>query len=404
MGKDLDLSDRRKAYLGITLLGIVSLLGDIVYEGSRGIVPDYLKFLGATALVVGLMGGLGDFLGYTLRLLSGFLVDVTNAYWLFIFVGYGLIASIPLLGISTGIEVAILLVLVERVGKGLRAPSRDTVVSVVAKDIGTGRGFGIHEFLDQIGAIAGPALVVAIMFYSANRYSVTFALLGVPFLALLLFLVYTYRKIGPQTTVVDLKKTEKRTFRFSRPFYTYILAVALNAIGLVPYTLILFKAAAILDPVQQQWGVPLFYVLIQGVDAPAALLSGFAFDRFGLKMLILPFVLSVFPPLLIMVGSDLVVLAAASAIFGFILGTQESIYRAAVSELTPLSSRGTAYGIFNTVYGLGLLISGAVYGFIIDYKIPLTFTAFFTLLMQIPATALLLSVGSEKADKQGSKQ
>ena len=188
MKRGLGSNSHREAYLGILLLGIVSLLGDVVYEGSRGIGPDYLGFLGATAVIIGLVGGIGDFLGYAMRLVSGLLVDATRAYWFFIFLGYGLIVSIPLLGISTGLEVAILLVLLERLGKALRAPSRDTVLSMIAKGLGTGRAFGYHELLDQVGAIIGPLIIAALMYYSSNNYSLTFSFLFIPFFMLLIVL------------------------------------------------------------------------------------------------------------------------------------------------------------------------------------------------------------------------
>ncbi len=181
----------KNAYGGILLLGIVSLMGDVVYEGSHGLVPDYLKFLGASAVIVGLVGGLGEFLGHALRLVSGVLADTTRAYWLFIFLGYGLIASIPLLGFAGGWEIAIILVLLERVGKAFRSPSRDTILSIVSKGIGVGKVFGVHELLDQIGAVAGPFIVATLMFYSSNNYQQTFSLLLLPFLTLLAVLFYT---------------------------------------------------------------------------------------------------------------------------------------------------------------------------------------------------------------------
>ena len=184
----------KNAYAGILLLGIVSLLGDVVYEGSRGLVPGYLKFLGASAFIVGLVGGVGEFLGYAVRLVSGVLADTTRAYWLFIFLGYGLIASIPLLGLAGAWEIAIILVLLERLGKALRSPSRDTVLSIVSKDVGMGKAFGIHELLDQIGAVAGPLIVATLMLYSSNNYQLTFSFLLLPFLMLLAALVYTSRK------------------------------------------------------------------------------------------------------------------------------------------------------------------------------------------------------------------
>jgi MFS family permease len=385
---------RRNAYLAILVLGIVSLLGDVVYEGSRGIVPDYLGFLGATAAVVGLVGGLGDFLGYAMRLVSGFLVDVTRSYWFFIFLGYGLIVSVPLLGVTSGLEIAIILVLLERFGKALRAPSRDAVLSVVSREVGAGRAFGLHELLDQVGAVVGPLIVASLMFYSSNDYGYTFTFLFIPFLMLLTALAYAYRKVGPKAVMEPLKPKERKE-KMARPFYVYTLAVLLNSIGLIPYTLILFKVSEIARPLHQDWIVPLIYLLIQGVDAPAALLSGYAFDKFGIGVLSVPFLLSIFPPLLTMIDSGLTLLIVASVFFGLVLGMQESIYRAAVSELTPISSRGTAYGIFNTAYGIGFLISGVVYGLLIDLKVSLMITVVYVLVMQIGALASLLKARSE---------
>jgi MFS family permease len=370
------------------------MMGDVVYEGSRGIVPSYLEFLGATALIVGLVGGLGDFLGYALRLVSGFLADTTRAYWIFIFLGYGLIVSIPLLGLRLGLEIAVILVLLERLGKALRSPARDTVLSIIGKDLGAGKAFGIHELLDQIGAIGGPLLVIVLMLYSNNNYNYAFSFLFLPFVALLAVLAYTYKRIGSKAIVFETRKIEGKKEKLAKSFYTYTFAVLLNSAGLITYTLILYKASTILQPTQQ-WIVPLIYLLIQGVDAPMALIAGYAYDKFGIGVLVMPFLLSLFPPLLTMVSAELLTLIVAAIVFGLVLGTQESIYRAAVSELTPISSRGTAYGIFNTAYGVGFLISGAVYGLLMELKPPFILVIFYVLLMQITATASLLSIRSE---------
>ena len=393
MHQEASSNSRKNAYFGILLLGIVSLMGDVVYEGSRGIVPSYLEFLGATALIVGLVGGLGDFLGYAVRLVSGFLADTTRAYWLFIFLGYGLIVSIPLLGLPLGLGIAVILVLLERFGKAFRSPSRDTVLSIISKDVGAGKAFGIHELLDQIGAILGP-LMVAFLMLSTNNYSFTFSFLFLPFLVLLVVLAYTHKRIGSKTFIIEPQKIEGKREKLTRPFYIYTFAVLLNTVGLIPYTLILYKASEILQPTQQ-WIVPLIYLLIQGVDAPMALIAGYAYDKFGIGVLVMPFLLSLFPPLLTMVGAELSTLIAAAIVFGLVLGTQESIYRAAVSELTPISSRGTAYGIFNTAYGVGFLISGALYGLLMELKPPFIAVIFYVRVTQIIATASLLSIRSE---------
>jgi len=385
----------KSAYAAIILLGIVSLMGDTVYEGSRGLVPDYLKFLGASALIVGLVGGFGEFLGYALRLVSGVLADTTRAYWFFIILGYGLIGAIPLLGFANIWEIAIILILLERLGKAFRTPARDTVLSVIGKNVGAGKAFGVHELLDQVGAVAGPLLVAALMFYSSDNYRLTFSFLLLPFVMLVLTLIYTYRKIGSEP-ITEPKTTNMKGKALGKPFYTYTFAVMINTIGLFPVGLILFKASVILQPEKLQWMVPLFYVLIQGIDAFFALLSGYAYDKFGMKFLTLPFILSLFPPLFAMSDAGLSSLVVASAFFGIVLGMQESIYRAAVSEFTPVSSRGTAYGIFSTALGFGFLISGGVYGSLIDFNAPFSVTLLFVILTQAIAIISLLQTAQRR--------
>ncbi|MCP8307232.1 MAG: MFS transporter [archaeon] len=379
----------KAAYVAILLLGIVSLMGDLVYEGSRGIIPDYLNFLGAPALFVGLVTGLGEFLGYAMRLVSGILADTTKAYWFFIFAGYGLIIAVPLMAFSWGWEVIALLVLVERFGKAVRSPSRDTVLSVVSKGIGSGKAFGIHEFLDQIGAILGPLIVVVLMLYTKNDYSNVFKFMIIPYFVMLLALSYTYKRVRGQT-YAETRVEEKQGL--TKSFYIYTIAVTLNTIGLIHISLILFKASEILQPIHQQWIVPVLYLVVQGIDAPIALISGYFYDRAGVKVLFMPFILSTLPPILALLSNQLLMLVAASVFFGLVLGMQESIYRAAVADLAPLTSRGKAYGLFNTAYGLGFLASGTIYGSFMDYRIPSIAVVAYALLTQIVAIFLLLNV------------
>jgi MFS family permease len=303
------------------------------------------------------------------------------------FLGYGLIAAIPLLGFSLGLEIAILLVLLERLGKAFRSPSRDTVLSIVSKDVGAGKAFGIHELLDQIGGILGPLTVTFLMFSTGN-YNLTFSLLALPFLVLIIALIYTYKKIGVKTFSVKQEK-EEIGGKLPKAFFVYTFAVLLNTVGLLPYTIILFKASEILKTTESVWIVPLIYLLIQGVDAPVALAAGFAYDKFGSKILVIPFILSIFSSLLAMSSTNFSLIIAAAVVLGIVLGMQESVYRAAVSQFTSIASRGTAYGVFNTVYGVGFLLSGGLYGLMVDLKISFITTSFYASTMQIIAIVLL---------------
>ena len=173
-----------------------------------------------------------------------------------------------------------------------------------------------------------------------------------------------------------------------RGFWFYCIAVFLNTLGLIPVALILFSGSSILQTTGQAWMVPLLYVVVQAVDAPMALVSGHLFDKFGVNVLVLPFILSTFPVFFVSVGS-LAGVVAACVMFGFVLGMQESTYRAAVCEFIPLGKRGRAYGVFNTVLGLGTIASGAIFGFLIDDGYSAMVLVGFALVLQIGAIITL---------------
>jgi len=378
---------KRSVYEAILLFGIVSLMGDIIYEGARGIVPDYLKFLGASAVLVGFVSGLGEFLGYAVRILSGYLADATRSYWLFTFIGYGLIIVVPLLSLSNSWLIAFLLIVLERIGKAIRTPARDTLLSIIGRGSETGKVFGLHEFFDQIGAIVGPLIVSLAMLYTLNNYRLSFSLMFIPYFVLMLALSYTFTRVGKTISVA--KPSGKRPKeRLDPRFKSYAAAVFFNTLGLIPVSLILYKASVVLSATDQQWIVPILYLIVQAVDAPIAIISGYFYDKHGLKTLILPFLLSIAPSILASLQPSLFLLVIASVFFGMVLGMQESIYRAAVSDLVVVDARGTAYGIFNTLYGLGLLLGGLVFGFFTDVGLTIIIVAIYSISLQ--AIALLL--------------
>ena len=178
---------RSKAFKLIILMGIVSFFGDVTYEGARSITAPYLATFGVSALVVGLVSGAGEFLGYALRLVSGFLVDKTRRYWLITFVGYGLILSIPLIAFASGWQIVALLIVLERMGKAVRSPAKDSIISFATKKVGRGWGFGIHEAIDQFGAVLGPLILFYALYFGWN-FQGGFSLLFLPAILCILFL------------------------------------------------------------------------------------------------------------------------------------------------------------------------------------------------------------------------
>src|SRR6266487_7126790 len=158
----------------------MSFFADFAYEGARGIIGPYLAVLGASAAAVATVTGFGELLGYGLRLVSGRLSDRTGQFWPITILGYIVqMASVPLLALAGSWQVAALLIILERVGKATRNPPRDVMLSHAAKEMGYGWAFGVHEALDQSGALVGP-LVVAAVLALRGEYQIAFAVLLVP--------------------------------------------------------------------------------------------------------------------------------------------------------------------------------------------------------------------------------
>jgi len=353
---------RKLALMGIVIFGLVSLFGDIIYEGSRGIISPFLQSLGASAFAVGLVLGLGEFLGYALRFVFGVLSDRTRSYWGFTLGGYSLLIAVPLLAIAGGWQLAIVLVLFERLSKAIRAPARDTLFSYATKGMGTGKAFGLHELMDQIGAVVGPAIVAVVLFTTGGKFEAAFSVLFIPYLVMLLVLAAAYAKLKDRVSLPAVSERKVGIRKLPGGFMTYSAAVAFNSMGLVSIGLILYRASFLGS---LSWIVALLYLTVQAVDAVSAPVAGYVYDSVGRKLLYLPFALSILPSTLIFFGG-LECVVASAVLFGVIYGMHESIYRAAVADLTRPEVRGSAYGVFHTLYGLGFMIGGAVFGLFLD--------------------------------------
>lgn len=365
--KNREISSQKTGALRfIVLMGVVSLFGDIVYEGARGVTGPYLALLGASASVVGLVGGLGEFIGYALRLFSGFMADRTKAYWLFTFIGYGLLVSIPLLSFAQSWQIAALLILLERAGKAFRSPARDTILSYATKEVGRGFGFGLHEALDQIGAIVGPLIFSAILFAGGN-YRSGFSVLWIPAMMVPVVLCIARNRLPhPEKLEIAHESGSKNNTLFSKTFVLYSLFTFFAVAGFANFPLIAYhlKMKTIVGDAQ----IPALFALAMGVDALTALIIGKTYDRMGLKILIIVPLLSFFIPLLAF--SDMLVgVIIGTILWGIVLGIHETIMRAAVADLTDINRRGSAYGIFNTLYGLSWLLGGTLMGMLYEQSV-----------------------------------
>ncbi|HEX9866144.1 MAG TPA: MFS transporter [Acidimicrobiia bacterium] len=362
-----DNTARRRAMGIVVAFGVVSLFGDIVYEGARGVIGPYLLTLGASAAVVGFVSGAGEFAGYALRTVTGWFADRTGGYWAMTFFGYGLtVVAVPLLGWVGRVDLALALVVAERLGKAIRSPARDALLADAAEPLGRGWGFGIHEALDQTGAVLGPLLLAAVLAMREADYRLAFTILAVPGVLALASLFVARRLIPSRHHVAPGPSVDVGGDDRSASARLYLLFVFLTAIGFAPFPLIGFHLSArgVFDAAQ----VPLLFAAAMAVDAVAALVSGRLYDRRGLQVLVAAPVLSVAALAAFTTAAWAVWLAMAA--WGAVMGVQESTLRAAVGDLSVSARRATAYGVFNTAFGMALLIGGVTLGFLYDLSIP----------------------------------
>jgi MFS family permease len=356
---------KRNAYRFIILLGIVSLFADMTYEGAHSITGPYLSLLGASATVVGVVSGLGELVGYSIRLVSGYFADRTRRYWLLTSFGYVFnLLAVPLLALAGRWETAAFLIVLERLGKAIRTPPRDAMLSHAAQGVGRGWGFALHEAMDQIGALGGP-LLVSLVLYLHGGYRHSFALLLAPALLALTFLFLAHR-LYPDPATLELpvqdEKEAGRGLKFPPVFWLYIAFTVLSIAGYAHFQLISYhlKAQAVVPDVQ----IPAFFALAMGVDALFALLIGKVFDRLGLLSLAAVPLLTLPVPFLVF-GRGFFPVLVGVMLWGAVMGVQETVMRAAIAEMVPSARRGFAYGIFNTAYGgswfLGSVAMGALY-------------------------------------------
>ncbi len=373
-----DIGKRNAVLLAVVMFGIVSCFGDVIYEGARSANGQYFNLLAVNATTVGVLYGIGEFLGYALRLVSGKLSDATGKHWVLIFLGYGALITVPLMGMTRSIPVLFTLFLIERIGKALRNPPKDTILSQVAENkVGTGFVFGLQEALDQLGAFAGP-LVFTTVFLMRGRqdlesYQMGYRVLLAAFVILMIAVFVAYKRISKYDLVREGEVIHRGSDQLTRTFWVYCLFTFLASFGLVAYSIIGFHLKE--NGVLPDAGITALYAGAMIVDAVMALIIGRVYDqvkgrtgnrRAGLLTLaVIPPVTAAVPFLTL--GGSAAMAVAGLMLYGVVLGAHETIMRSAIADLTAFKKRGTAYGIFNAIYGLGLFCGSAAMGALYDH-------------------------------------
>jgi MFS family permease len=385
--------------------GVVSLAADMVYEGARSVTGPLLASLGASAVLVGLVSGAGEAMALLLRLVSGSWADRSGRYWSLTFAGYALTAiCVPALAITpfvagAGLALACVLILGERVGKAVRSPAKTALLARAATGVGLGRGFGVHQALDQVGGVAGPLLVAAII-AAAGAIWPAMAVLIIPGTVALLVLARIRRNMGnPVVSAEDIAHREMAAERkqpeallaslhgrLPRAFWLFAAASAATTAGLVSFAVIGYHLTQ--DHVVPIAAVPLIYAAAMGAAALAALGSGWLFDRTRGRVLVgLPLLVGAVP-VLAFAGSPLIAIAGA-LLWGAAGGVLDSSIKALVAALVPTARLATAYGVFAAVQGAAAIGGGLMAGALYERSLPLLIAA--VAATQVVALVLLIA-------------
>lgn len=388
----------------IILFGLISMFGDIIYESARSANSQYLNLLGISAAKIGLVFGLGEFLGYFLRLLAGVLSDKSGKYWIFMFIGYGMLIAVPVMGLTLNWNFLFILILMERIGKALRSPAKDTILSKVSEHkVGVGIAFGIQEAVDQIGAFLGP-LIFTLIFYITGKeaviqYQMGYKVLIIPFILLMVFLYYVYRRVNQEKLVQLETGKGLQTEKIKPIFWIYTAFTFFCALGLVNFSVIGYHLKT--NNLVSDGNITLLYSIAMAIDAGVALLVGKAYDQIkkrtgnktsGLLILMaIPMITILLPFTTLSRSIPLIIIGMIA--FGIIIGTHETIMRSSIADITPMNKRGTGYGVFNTIYGLALLGGSSLMGWLYDLN-QIGIIVVFTCIAEVIALALYFKMNA----------
>lgn len=360
------LGKSRVALRFVLLIGVLSFFADFTYEGARSVLGPYLALLGASATIVGIVTGFGEMLGYGLRLVSGRAADTTGKFWPITICGYVVqMASVPALALTGSWPAAAALIILERVGKAIRNPPRDVMLSHAAKDVGGyGWVFGIHEAMDQFGALFGPLLVAAVLAWKGS-FHLAFAVLLIPAIINLAF-VGLARLLYPRPQDLEASTIRVEGAALSVVYWVYLAGAALAGVGFADYPLIAFHFSKS-HVAPGQW-IAVFYAVAMGVSGTGSLISGRMFDRYGFRVLIILTLISAFFAPLVFLGGFWVALLGV-AVWGLGMGVQESMIPAAIAPMVPPARRASAFGMFTAGYGIAWFLGSAAIGILYDHSI-----------------------------------
>ncbi len=357
----ISMASASPAFTFVLTMGIVNLFSDITYEGGGSINGPFMATLGASAAIVSIAAGAGEFLGYALRPFAGYVADKSGRYWFITFIGYAInLLAVPAMALAGSWQAAAAFLLAERIGRAIRKPTVDAMISYTSGELGKGWVYGLNTALDETGATIGPLIIAAVLLLKGN-YQLGYTLLLIP--ALLAFASLGIARAGfPVPSDLERGRTASAG-GLSRAYWIYMAAGACFAAGLMSFELISYHFSKT-GVVSGSW-IPVFLAIATAFGVVGSLVLGRLFDRFGLPIVLIGVVLSAaFSPLVFFGGF-------ATALVGILLwgigyATQDTLLKALIATVLPEERRNFAFGLYYAGYGVGWLLGSVVTGLLYE--------------------------------------
>lgn len=365
-------------------MGVVNLFADMTYEGGGSINGQFLGTLGATAAAISIIAGVGEFLGYALRSVAGYIADRTGRHWLITFIGYTInLLAVPAMALAGSWQLAAALILAERIGRAIRKPTVEAMLSYTTGSLGKGWVYALNSALDETGAALGP-LLVALVLYLNGSYQMAYALLLIS--SVLALVSLTAARISfPLPARLEHGNTASAK-GFTAAYWLYMAAGACFAAGMMSYELIAFHLSST-GVLAGPW-IPVVLAFATGCGVVGGLVFGRLFDRIGLPAVLIAVALSsLFLPLVFQ--GSFAALLVAMPLWGIAYATQDTLLKAIVAGVLPANRRNLAFGLFYAGYGGGWLIGSIAAGLL--YEQSRTAMVIFAVAAQLASLPLFLA-------------
>lgn len=361
------MGDKPRGIRNVLYLGLVSFFTDFSTEMILGVLPTFIvNNLGASRAILGVIEGSSELTSYVFRMIAGTLSDKFRKRKIFVLIGYGLSTiSKPFFAVASSWLDAFIIRAVDRVGKGVRTAPRDALIADSVSESISGKAFGIHRTIDQLGAIVGPLVAFAIL--QTMDIQAVFLLSLIPGAIAVMILIFfvkevAIKKLASTTTIVG---NIQGLVKENKTFVILTIITGIFSLGAFNYSFVLLIAT---DSGIDQSFIPIVYAIINIAHTIIGIPAGILADKIGKeKVLLMSYGIFAISTMFMIVSINNISLAYLLAvIFGLYVGISETVQRAIIPKYVPTELRGTAYGLYSLVIGVCFFASNITFGFIWD--------------------------------------